>query len=785
MTGRLRWFAVSDRIRGFDSSKRVRGLAVSSRLRGVAGTSGSADQGATPRGLDAGPRGPVVTSRSTWWLLTGFTLVSALFTIPALVHDHRPAPVRAVGVVALAVAMAGWLAESRRYRSRWYAVVAEAAAIMLAAVALPVPDIAKGLLFAVVARRGVCANSRISVALAVVANSTTFTIAVFFSRFVFDDYRPLVQIFSSSPGLVVTPLAMRMLVEQLSARAAAERTIARTSGALHAVVETCPVGLLLLDADGVVRMCNTATGQIFGFQPEELLDRPVGGAADDGENSGAILPAVALAGRPLTDHEIIGWRRRDGGEVDLTISTAPLPDLAGAVAVVSDVTERRRMQNLLRRQALHDDLTGLANRTLFLEKATWLLAASAGNDEPIAVLLLDLDAFKTVNDTLGHATGDALLIEVAGRLKACLRPQDTLARLGGDEFAVLLRDCREDAAIAVARRVIASLDGPIRLAPDGEATTEVRVRVSVGAVLANKPPMADANGLLRAADLAMYAAKRAGGHRWAVFEPAMADQLRERVSLENDLRRALLVDELALHYQPCVDLATGRVTAAEALLRWNNHGRGVIDPKRFVPIAEDTGMIIPIGRWALAEACRQTAEWQRLTGRALNIAVNLSVRQLADPNLADDIESALKTAELPPARLVLELTESELADHTALPVLRGLKGLGVRLALDDFGTGYSSLAYLRRFPLDVLKIDRAFVAPITTDPSAEALTRSIINMASTLGLDTVAEGVETAEQATLLRRMRCKFAQGYHFATPRPASEVTADLRANGDGGDA
>ncbi|MBN1171665.1 MAG: EAL domain-containing protein, partial [Micromonosporaceae bacterium] len=536
---------------------------------------------------------------------------------------------------------------------------------------------------------------------------------------------------------------------------------------------------------GAVHLCNRNAGRVFGIAGERDRDHDPCRSQDqgpDGETGHrSLIPPAALAGKALVDFEVNGWQRPDGSRVDLTISTAAVPGTDQVVAVVCDVTDRRRMQDQLRRQALHDELTGLANRTLFLDKIAGALASSASMADPTAVLLLDLDAFKTVNDTLGHAAGDLLLVEVAERLRVCLRPQDTLARLGGDEFAVLLKSSGQAEAAMVAKRVLAAFEQPIRICSAEEATTEVRVRVSLGAVVAERETEADASALLRSADMAMYAAKRAGGHRWAVFEPAMQQRLRERVALEEALRRAVVAEGLRLYYQPCVDLDTAEIRSAEALLRWTDPGRGAVPPRQFIPIAEDTGMIVQIGRWALQEACRQASGWQTPTGSSLTVAVNLSVRQLTDPSLVNDIRDALTESGLPAQCLVLELTESELADDTVLPVLRHLKALGVRLALDDFGTGYSSLAYLRRFPLDILKIDRAFVTPITSDPSAAALTRSIIDMAHTLGLETVAEGVESEEQAALLRGMECQRAQGFLFARPQPPDVLAAELlrRAN------
>jgi diguanylate cyclase (GGDEF)-like protein len=703
----------------------------------------------------------------------------------------------------LVLVAAGWLLESRGFRSRWPVVAVEAMTVLAAATGVLVPDQAKGLLFAIVARRGVCGNSRMAVAVAVVLSSTAFAAAVAVAHGVYgSDAVPAGESLASVPGLVVTALVMRMLVEGLAAKVGAERGAAASRAELRAVVETSPVGLLLVDSAGAVQLYNRNAEMIIGHPVDQVIGPPIdgpigmaggGGAAggyvmavrggtpsgNGGVPNGSLLPAAALAGEPLITSAAVAPPGRYRS--DLTVPTAPVPGSCGT-AVVCDVTERRRMEEQLRRQALHDELTGLANRAHFLQRVESLLAGSGGG-VGVTVLLLDLDAFKTVNDTLGHAAGDLLLIEVAQRLRTCLRPGDMLARLAGDEFALLLAGQGESEATAAAQAILGVLDKPIQLRTADDVTTELRVRVSLGAVVAGLPgPVVagmalDATALLRAADLAMYAAKRDGGHRWAVFEPAMQYQLRERVSLENALRDAMVAGDLFLHYQPCVDLETSQIASTEALMRWTDPARGSVPPVRFIPIAEDTGMIVPIGRWALNEACRQSSDWQRLTGQGLPVAVNISVRQLTDGRLIPDIGDALAAADLPAERLVLELTESELADNTVLSTLYDLKDLGVRLALDDFGTGYSALAYLRRFPIDILKIDKAFIAPITTDPSAAALTRSIIEMAHTLGLATVAEGVETAEQAAMLRWMRCQLAQGFHFAEPQPPDEITVGLR--------
>ncbi|HEU4628594.1 MAG TPA: EAL domain-containing protein [Gemmatimonadaceae bacterium] len=424
-------------------------------------------------------------------------------------------------------------------------------------------------------------------------------------------------------------------------------------------------------------------------------------------------------------------------------------------------------------QALHDSLTGLANRALFRQRVEHAAARAARGDR-IAVLFLDLDNFKAVNDSLGHAEGDRLLEAVAARLLQATRGCDTVARLGGDEFGVLLEGLvREADALVVVDRISSALRRPVRL-----QGREVMVSASIG--VAHVEVGQDVEQVLRNADLAMYRAKAAGRGGHQVFEPGMHAAVLQRLELEADLRRAVERGELQLVYQPIVELDGGRTTGVEALVRWQHPSRGLVAPPAFIPLAEETGLIVPIGRWVLAEACRQARRWQldAPDNRTLTLSVNISGRQLLDPALTGDVATALADSGLDPALLTLEITESVLMQDTeaTLATLHQLKTLGVRLAIDDFGTGYSSLSYLQRFPIDVLKIDKAFIDGVARGGSDAVLARTIVTLAGMLQLTTVAEGVEHAEQHSHLLALGCARGQGYLFARPLAADDVSRFL---------
>jgi diguanylate cyclase (GGDEF)-like protein len=443
------------------------------------------------------------------------------------------------------------------------------------------------------------------------------------------------------------------------------------------------------------------------------------------------------------------------------------------LGVQTDVTERKHMEEKLAYRALHDPLTGLPNRDLLLDRLGQALARAGRSGRKVAVLFMDLDNFKYVNDSLGHDAGDGLLVEVAERLRGSLRPADTVARLGGDEFVMLLEGLKSeaDAEEAVAR-VTEAINRPVYLKDQ-----EVFVTFSIGIAM-NTPDEAHHDDLLRRADVAMYRAKNDGKDRHRVFDASMNASARVRLELASDLRRALARDELPIHYQPTVCLEGGRILGFEALVRWEHPRKGLILPAEFMPVAEETGLIVPMGRHTLREACRRAKDWQDGGRRPLTVSVNLSVRQLQDADLLADVSLALEESGLAPRDLILEITESALMGDVPknVAVLRGLKALGVRIAIDDFGTGYSSLSYLERFPVDVVKVDRSFVGRLGRNAKGGALVCAVIDLARALDLDVVAEGVETAEQAEELARLGCEVAQGYHFASPLDPEEVSEFL---------
>ena len=479
---------------------------------------------------------------------------------------------------------------------------------------------------------------------------------------------------------------------------------------------------------------------------------------------------VATLGVPLID---LVW----GTPADrpITIVTSALLFLLILFRIFGLTKALEHGRDRLRHEASHDALTGLCNRTLFAERTE--SALREGNDDhTLAVLFIDLDDFKLINDSLGHFAGDQLLKEVSVRLARCVRPADTVARLGGDEFAILLRSAvdRND-VISVARRVLDAMSTPIDL-----GRRAVRASCSIGIAI-DLDQTTDVETLLRNADVAMYLSKSRGKGRFEFFEARIHEDAIERLDLKADLERAVSNDEFVLHYQPIFDLQTGQVVLIEALIRWKHPQRGTIAPDRFIPLAEENGLIVPIGNWVLAEATRQAAIWRRMDGidDDLSISVNLSMRQLQDGQLLNALTTSLKDSGLPANKLVLEITESMLAidaDHTA-GVLEQLKTIGVKIAIDDFGTGYSSLSYLRAFPVDSIKIDKSFIRDLHQNTTTSALIEAMVNLSSALGAYTVAEGIEYSEQANLLRKLGCNRAQGFYYCRPIPGPALTSLLR--------
>jgi diguanylate cyclase (GGDEF)-like protein/PAS domain S-box-containing protein len=553
----------------------------------------------------------------------------------------------------------------------------------------------------------------------------------------------------------------------------------RSEERFRSLVRNASDGVLVLGAEGQIKYESPAVERILGrslatvtgqapatdIHPDDriaLQRRFAEAAAVSGSEAGFEFRARHADG---------SWRLLEAIAKNLVDD----PAVGGVVVNFRDITERKELEDQLRHQAFHDVLTGLANRSLFRDRLGHALARASRGALPTAVLYLDIDDFKAVNDRLGHAEGDRLLVMVGQRLVSATRAGDTVARLGGDEFAVIVEETDPSEASRAADRILRALAEPFDL--DSRQTA---VRASIGIAI-HDVDGGDADELLRRADIAMYAAKARGGDGHATYEARLYEATVARMEAKADLQGALERGELQVAYQPIVDMETGGITGAEALMRWDHPHRGPIPPSDFIPLAEESGLIVELGRWILETACRQTREWQEATGRAdLTISVNLSGRQIADEDLVGDVASVLVTTGLDPACLTLEITETTLVRdiETTIAAFRALKALGVRLAIDDFGTGYSSLSYLRQFPIDILKIDRSFVASLDEGSDSSALVRSILNLSTTLRLDTVAEGIETAEQWHALESLGATRGQGYLFARPMAPTEMGGMLAA-------
>lgn len=468
----------------------------------------------------------------------------------------------------------------------------------------------------------------------------------------------------------------------------------------------------------------------------------------------------------------------DGHETWVLTTKVPLKNHAGRVigtmGIAHNITDRKQAELQVRHMALHDSLTGLPNRLLLEDRISHATAMAVRNRQRGAVLMLDLDRFKNVNDSFGHYVGDRLLEAVAERLKQCLRESDTIGRLGGDEFVIVIPDVSDREAIErVSNKILDSLSAPFRI----ESHT-LQISASIG--ISRFPYDGDRPGnLLQFADSAMYEAKGKGRGHFYFFSPALTEATRYRQRMENDLLQACAGKEFVLHYQPFVDANSGSVSAVEALLRWQHPQLGIIAPNQFIPQLEDMGRMVEVGRWVLRTACRQSVEWQQLGLPAVRMAVNVSAQQFYQGNIIDTVASALRETGMNPKLLELELTESRSLDDSEATVrlMRGLKRLGVSLSLDDFGTGWSSLSYLRQFPVDRLKIDRSFVRDVVSQPGAQAVVKSILGLGKNLGIACVAEGVETPEERDCLKKLTCTEIQGFLVSRPLTAVDTAALLR--------
>ena len=569
---------------------------------------------------------------------------------------------------------------------------------------------------------------------------------------------------------------------------------------LRAVFEHSALGIARLDRHARIVDANEAFEHFFGRSLAELSGRVLTefAAAEDSQPIySLVVETIAREGSSVTREA--RFVQPDGKLAwgALMLSHARGTADLGLIAVVQDVSERKALEAELLHQAFHDSLTGLANRALFRDRVDHALAHGARDAERVGVLFIDLDDFKSINDTQGHAAGDRVLQRVAATLLNATRGCDTVSRLGGDEFAVLLeRINQEEGPEVAAQRIVNALARPIETEPGRQVT----IGASIG--IAMRSNAEDRDDLLRNADVALYEAKNRSRGRWVVYDPGMHAALVDKVSLEADLRVAIErcqlshrpglektgrypsfddspEHQISLAYQPIVDVVSEKLTGFEALLRWNHPQRGLIPPATFVPVAEESGLVLALGRWVLRTACHQAAAWNaRQPESPITVTVNLSVRQLQDDSLALDVETALRESGLHPSRLILEMTESVIMREptAARARLHELKHVGVRIAIDDFGTGYSSLSHLQQFPVDILKIDRSFLHRMHQGPHDTALVRTIIALAKLLSLRTIAEGVEDAEQQQQLRELGCDSAQGFLFGRPMNVAEIDAIL---------
>jgi diguanylate cyclase (GGDEF)-like protein/PAS domain S-box-containing protein len=578
------------------------------------------------------------------------------------------------------------------------------------------------------------------------------------------------------------PLYFVSQIQDVSERKKFEKIIVESEERFRTLVQNSSDIITILDADGTVRYVSPAVERVTGYMPEEQVGTNAFGSVhpDDMEQAlntfAEVLKSAGLH-PPLefrVTHKDGSWRYLEHVVNNLLDD----PVVRGVVVNSWDLTERKALEEQLSYQAFHDPLTGLANRALFMDRLQHALTRANRRGSNVAVLFSDLDNFKVINDSLGHEVGDQLLVAVAERLKTCLRPEDTAARLGGDEFTILVEDISSvGEVVQIAERIAEILQPPFALEDQ-----EVFATVSTGIAFIRTAQEQPAD-LLRHADLAMYRAKRRGKARYEVFEPSMDAKVVERLMLETGLRRALVRQQFKVYYQPIVALENGKVAGVEALVRWEHPKRGLLLPEEFLSVAEETGLIVRIGQWVLREAVKQARIWQEdyPSIPPFTISVNLSTREFFHPELVAEV---LGESEIDPASLQLEITEGAMttngtssADHT----LRNLKHMGVKLAIDDFGLGYSSLSYLKRFPVDFLKVDRSFIAGLGREPNGVSIkdteiVKAMIELTHALGLRVIAEGVETSEQLAQLRNMECDLVQGNYFSEPLPSEAMSVIL---------
>ena len=567
-------------------------------------------------------------------------------------------------------------------------------------------------------------------------------------------------------------------IRDVTSRKEAEERLRRSEERFRVLLDSAPDAAVIVDANGRMVLVNGQAERLFDYRREELVGQAIEvllperlRAVHVGHRDGYLADPRT---RPMGAGLELAGRRKDGTEfpVDISLSAIETPDGHLAMAFIRDVTARKEAEEALTYQAMHDALTGLPNRLLLEDRLEQALARARRGGSTLAVLFLDVDHFKVVNDGRGHAVGDELLIAVARRLQSVVRPGDTVARFGGDEFVVMCENLSGGVeAVGLSERLTEAIEPPIAI--DG---TELFVTVSLGVAVAG--PTASAESLLRDADTAMYRAKETGRGRIEIFDQALRSRANRRLEVAGALRYAIERDELSVVYQPVVSLADGAMVGAEALLRWKHPVWGDVAPGGFISTAEETGLIVPIGSWVLEEACRQAARWAevRPDHPPLWVSVNLSARQLLVPTLTDSVAEVMERTGIEPAMLQLEVTESVVMDDVDffLEALYRLRGLGVHLSIDDFGTGYSSLSYLKQFPLDTLKVDRSFVAGLGTPGHDASIVAAVVALGRALGLAVLAEGVETAAQMDEVRRLGCDLVQGFYITPPLPPGPVHA-----------
>jgi diguanylate cyclase (GGDEF)-like protein/PAS domain S-box-containing protein len=582
-------------------------------------------------------------------------------------------------------------------------------------------------------------------------------------------------------ALMVTALvvARQVLTVRENVRLLADTAARQNEARFRSLVQHSSDVIMVTRPNGTMRFVSPSASRVFGYEPAALLGRPLATLLHPADRDRATqLFAEVVAGPGVIGPVEWRFRQADGSWLHAEILATNLlgdPTVRGIVLNTRDVSERKRLEEQLTHQAFHDPLTGLANRALFRDRVSHALALAQRQGHPITVLFLDLDDFKRVNDSLGHAEGDRLLIAAAERFQSCARAADTVSRLGGDEFAILIEHVAgSDGRPELLQRLEEAMTYPFALSGN-----QVQVSASIGVATASPGDTAD--DLLRNADVAMYAAKRRGKGRSETYELRMYADVRERLEMEAALRTALETNQLSLHFQPIVSLKTGALYGVEALVRWDHPTRGHLLPQSFITLAEETGLIVPLGAWVLTEACRQVQEWRALFPETpLCVSVNISGRQLQAGGVTGALREALAATGASADGVVLEITESVLMQQTDTVQERlwELKSLGVRLAIDDFGTGYSSLSYLQRFPIDILKIAKPFVDDVGSGTEKSALARAIVGLGETLKLRTIAEGIERGDQRAALLELGCDLGQGHYFSRALPPDGIARLLTA-------